>query len=88
MLEKVEITEAEYKALSVFVYDPEEWINNAVHSRCQFAIDEIVREEVQRLLNKGETISGSKEDIVLNADIPSMKEQTTLNKDIEETIVN
>ena len=47
----------------------QQWIDNAVHERCRIAIEEIVNEEIQRKLAAGESITGSKEDIVLAANI-------------------
>lgn len=71
---KITLTEAEDKALRYVAVDPQEWIDNAVHNRCRIAIDEISSKEVQRRLDAGEIISGTKEDIVLSADIKSAAE--------------
>lgn len=71
----VELTEAEDKALSVFTIDQNEWIQNAVHERCRIAIEEIVQAEVQRLFSEGKPITGSKEDIVLAAQIETASER-------------
>jgi hypothetical protein len=67
----ITLSDAEDKALSVVAYSQQEWINNVVHERCRIAIDEIVNAEVQRLLAAGQPISGSKEDIVLAANVES-----------------
>jgi hypothetical protein len=71
----IELTEAEDKALHVYAADGKEWIENAIKERCRIAIEEIVALEVQRKLEAGETISGSKEDIVLAADIETAAER-------------
>jgi hypothetical protein len=71
----ITLSEAENKALASVVYDTNEWIQHAIHERCRVAIEEIVAAEVQRLLNEGKPITGSKEDIVLAADIETAKEQ-------------
>ena len=71
----ITLTDAEDKALGFVAYSQQDWINNAVHERCRIAIDEIVNAEVQRKLAANETISGSKEDIVLAADIKSAAER-------------
>lgn len=71
----ITLSDAEDKALNVIAVSAEEWINNAVKERCRIAIDEIVNVEVQRKLANGETISGSKEDIVVAADIESAVER-------------
>jgi hypothetical protein len=65
----ITLTDAQDKALSVVTLDQQEWIENAVFERCRLAIEDIVNAEVQRKLAAGETISGSKEEIVLAADV-------------------
>ena len=67
----VALSDAEVKALGVVALDQNDWINNAVHERCRIAIDEIVAAEVQRKLAAGEPITGSKDDIVMAAQIES-----------------
>lgn len=71
----IELSEAEDKALSIVALDQNEWIQNAVHNRCTAAIEEIVQAEVQRLLSEGKPITGSKDDIVLAADIETAAER-------------
>ena len=67
----ITLSDAEDKALGVVALSQQDWIDNAVHNRCRIAIDEIVNAEVQRKLAAGEPITGSKEDIVMAADIES-----------------
>lgn len=67
----VTLSAAEDKALGYVAFDQQDWIDNAVHERCRIAIEEIVAAEVQRKLAANETISGSKEDIVVAAPIKS-----------------
>ncbi len=71
----ITISDAEDKALSVVAYSQQEWIENLVHARCISAIDDIVNAEVQRKLAAGEPITGTKEDIVLAADIETAAER-------------
>lgn len=71
----ITLSDAEEKALHVVALSAQDWIDNAVHERCRIAIDEIVNAEVQRKLAAGESITGSKEDIVLAADIESAAER-------------
>jgi len=71
----ITLSDAQDKALSVVVANNQEWIENAVFERCRLAIDEIVSAEVQRKLEAGETISGSKEEIVMAADIETAAEK-------------
>lgn len=74
----ISLTEAENKALSIIAFDPNEWIQNVVHSRCEHAIEEIVSLEVQRLLSEGKPITGSKDDIVMASVIPTAAERQAL----------
>jgi hypothetical protein len=71
----ITLSDAEDKALGIVAFSQQDWIDNAIHERCRIAIDEIVNAEVQRLLAAGETISGSKEDIVMAAPIQSAAER-------------
>jgi hypothetical protein len=71
----ITLTAAEDKALGVVAFSQQEWIDNAVHERCRIAIEEIVAQEVQRKLALGESITGSKEDIVVAAPVLSAAER-------------
>ena len=71
----ITLSDAEDKALHVVALSAQDWIDNAVHERCRIAIDEIVNAEVQRLLAAGQSITGSKDDIVMAADIESAAER-------------
>lgn len=76
----ITLSEAEDKALAYVAVSQQEWIDNAIHERCRVAIEEIVAAEVQRKLELGETISGTKEDIVLAAPILSAAERNEQNQ--------
>jgi hypothetical protein len=69
------LSDAQDKALSVVAVDQQDWIENAVFERCRIAIEEIVNAEVQRKLAAGEPITGSKEDIVVAADVETAAER-------------
>ena len=71
----ITLSDAENKALGVVALSQQDWIDNAVHERCRIAIDQIVNAEVQRKLAAGESISGSKEDIVNAASVESAAER-------------
>ena len=71
----IKLNDAEAKALEAFAVDPQEWIENFVKERCRVVIDEIAAEEINRRLAAGETISGTKEDIVLGADVETAAER-------------
>ena len=67
----ITLSNAEDKALKTIALSAQDWIDNAVHERCRIAIDEIVNAEVQRKLAANEPITGSKDDIVMAANIES-----------------
>jgi hypothetical protein len=79
----VTLSDAEDKALGYVAASQQEWIDNAAHERCRLAIEEIVAMEIQRKLDAGETISGSKEDIVMTANIKSATERNAEIRTIE-----
>lgn len=70
----IKLTEVQDKALKHVAYNPQEWIENVVYERCRLAIEEIALAEFQKASNAGASISGTKEDIVLSANIKSAKE--------------
>lgn len=72
----VTLTDAELKALSCVVLDPQEWIDNAVHERCRLAIEEIVTKEIARMVADPSitAIPADHEQIILDADIKSAQE--------------
>ena len=71
----ITLSAAEDKALGYVAASQQDWIDNVVHERCRIAIEEIVAAEVQRKLAANETISGSKDDIVMAAPIKSGAER-------------
>ena len=71
----ITLSDAEDKALHVVAMSAQDWIQNAVHERCRIAIEEIVAAEVQRKLAAGESITGSKDDIVMAATVESAAER-------------
>ena len=73
----ITLSAAENKALGVVALSQNDWIQNAVKERCRIAIEEIVAAEVQRKLAAGEAITGSKDDIVMAANVESAAERQT-----------
>lgn len=71
----ITLSDAEDKALHVVALSAQDWIDNAVHERCRIAMEEIIAAEVQRLLAAGQSITGTKDDIVLAAPIQSAAER-------------
>jgi hypothetical protein len=73
----ITLSDAEDKALHVVALSAQDWIDNAVHERCRVAIEEIVNAEVQRKLAAGQPITGTKEEIVLAANVETAAERST-----------
>ena len=71
----ITLSAAEDKALGVVAFSQDDWIQNAVKERCRIAMEEIVAAEVQRKLAAGESITGSKDDIVMAANVESAAER-------------
>ena len=69
----VTLTDAEDKALRYVAFDPQDWIDNAVHNRCRQAVDQIYTEEVERMTADPDitSIPANKEQVVLDADVMS-----------------
>lgn len=60
----VTLSPAEDAALSYAALSQDDWIQNAVHERARIAIEEIVQVTVQKCLETGTQIPGSKDDMV------------------------
>jgi hypothetical protein len=63
----IELTETEDLAMQYAALDVDDWIQNAAHERARIAIDEIVKIAVEKFLEAGQSIPGSKEAIVAAA---------------------
>lgn len=72
----ITLTDAEDKALSTVVFSQKEWIENFTKERCRIAIDEIVTEIVNHKLSVGEPITGSKDDLIMGADLETAAERS------------
>jgi hypothetical protein len=71
----ITLSDAEDKALHTVAISAQDWIDNAIHERCRIAIDEIFIAEAQRITATGGEISGTKEQIVMAANIESAAER-------------
>ena len=60
----VTLTAAEDKALAAVTLSQQDWIDNAVKERCRLAIEEIVALVVQKCLESGVSVPGSKDEMV------------------------
>ncbi len=63
----INYTTTEDKAMQYAAASVDDWIQNAAHERARIAIDEIVSIAVQKFLEAGQTIPGSKDEIVAAA---------------------
>jgi hypothetical protein len=63
----IEYTETENLAMQYAALSVDDWIQNAAHHRAFVAIEEIVQIAVQKYLAAGQSIPGSKDDIVAAA---------------------
>ena len=63
----IELTETEKLAMEYIAYDPQNWVENAMKERARLAIEDIVKIAVDKFLEAGQTIPGSKEEIVAAA---------------------
>ena len=63
----ITLTETEKLAMEYVAYDPQDWVENAFKERARIAIDEIVKLAVEKFLELGQTIPGSKDEIVAAA---------------------
>jgi len=72
----VTLTSVQYKAFQYIAYSPEEWIQNAATSRALSAIDEVVKNEVQRMMNDSTVtnIPADKDTIVMNCVQPTAQQ--------------
>jgi hypothetical protein len=60
----ITLTAAEDAAMSYAAFSQDDWIQNAVHERARIAIKEIVGITVQKCLDTGTQIPGSKDEMV------------------------
>lgn len=69
----ITLTDVEQKAMEYISTDVEFWIQNAVHERARLAIEELVSNHINEKLAAGDSISGTKEEIVMKTDLPNAR---------------
>ena len=72
----ITLTDVEYKAMTVIAYSPQEWVQNVAKVRAKKAIISISDKLIADALAAGSSISGTREEMVTNADLPTAKELT------------
>jgi hypothetical protein len=60
----VTLTDTEKLAMEYIAYNPKDWIENSMKERARLAIEEIVKLSVEKILELGHSIPGSREEIV------------------------
>ena len=63
----ITLTDTEKLAMEYIAYDPQDWIENVVKERARLAIEDIVKLSVEKFLEAGQSIPGSREEIVTAA---------------------
>lgn len=63
----ITLTETEKLAMEYVAYDPQDWVENAMKERARLAIEEIIKISVDKFLEAGQTIPGTREEIVAAA---------------------
>jgi hypothetical protein len=63
----ITLTDTEKSAMEYVAYDPQEWIENATKERARIAIEDIVKLAVDKFLEAGQPIPGSRDEIVAAA---------------------
>jgi hypothetical protein len=69
------ISVAQKKALETDVEDITAWFDNWLQYRANTLLEKIFQDEVKRLIENGETVSGTKDEIVLAAPVLSAAER-------------
>ena len=63
----ITLTDTERMAMEFIAADTNDWIQHAVHERARVAIEEIIQLSVQKFIEAGQSIPGSKDEIVAAA---------------------
>jgi|TARA_B110000305_G_C19019503_1_gene438644 hypothetical protein len=72
------ISSAQKKALETDVEDITAWFDNWLQHRANTLLEQVFQDEVKRLIENGETISGTKDEIVLASPVLSAVERSAL----------
>jgi hypothetical protein len=65
----IDLNDTEDRAMQFVCADVNDWMQNLAHARAFAAIDELVSREIKRMLECGQQIPLTKEEIVAQADI-------------------
>jgi hypothetical protein len=67
----ITLSDVEQKGMEYIATDVDFWIQNAVHERARLGIEEMVQDHIKDKLAKGESISGTREEIAMATDLPN-----------------
>jgi len=73
----VTMTDIEYRAFCYVAVSPQQWVENLVANRCREAMDEMVKDETERLLADPEVVSipADREQIIAGSTLLSAAER-------------
>ena len=71
----VTLSDAEDRAMQHVASNTQEWLDNIIHHRAAQAMDEIVAAEIKRRLDAGLPIPQTKDEIVLQSELPTAAER-------------
>jgi hypothetical protein len=63
----ITLTDTEKAAMEYVAYNPQEWVENAFKERARLAIEDIIKLAVDKFLEAGQPIPGSRDEIVAAA---------------------
>jgi hypothetical protein len=75
------LTPVQYKAFQYIAMSPEQWIQNAATVRADQAIEEISKQEIQRMINDPniKNIPADQETIIMNCSRPVLSQDPNVN---------
>lgn len=71
----VTLSNAEDRAMQHVASNTQEWLDNIIHHRAAQAMDDIVAAEIKRRLDAGLPIPQTKDEIVLQSELPTAAER-------------
>jgi len=79
----ITLTDAEDKALAHDCVSPQQWIENAIKTKCRKVIKRVVESEITRIRNQGGTVSGTDDEIVMAANLETGAERLARESEMD-----
>ncbi len=78
----IELTDVEDKAFQYVAYSVKDWISNAAQNRARQAIDELYKQETDRMLKDPniKSIPADKDEVIVNCKEPTTKEKKIMHE--------